>query len=70
MYPVEYTMIRNEIHATRFVMMIERGSASTPASRPSEDIHGIWLCTSAPTRARGIRVAAEIALARANPTAV
>src|ERR687885_1459018 len=68
-YPVEYTNIRNEIQATKLVITTDSGSAKTPDFTLSTGIQGIWLCISFPDNANGIKVAAEIALASARPTA-
>jgi hypothetical protein len=61
--------MRNEIQATKLVITIANGSAKTPAFTLTTDIQFIWLCISLPESANGIKVAAEIALASAKPTA-
>jgi hypothetical protein len=70
MYPTEYTIIKNEIQATRLAIMTDNGSARTPAFRFRIGIQFTWLCTPLPENASGISVVAETALARARPTAV
>ncbi len=69
-YPVEYTNIKNEIHATRLAIITDNGSPNTPAFKCKTAIQFTWLCTSLPENASGIKVVAETALARAKPTAV
>ena len=56
MYPVEYTKIKNETHATRLVIITDNGSASIPAFKASVEIQDTWLCISLPASAIGIKV--------------
>ena len=54
-------MMRKDIQATTLAMIIDMGSASTPASKPMALIHVIWECISPPSNSVGISEAADSA---------